>query len=79
MSEVTQHFIMTEENPQTREHEILIELTDLLPGTSRLNRDKTAEAFLELVCAIQTPEAHIESLGVHSLLSVRSVSSSLKL
>lgn len=51
MSEVTQHFIMTEENPQTREHEILIELTDLLPGTSRLNRDKTAEAFLEIMGA----------------------------
>ena len=42
---------MTAEKPQTQVTEIPIELTDLLPGTSEFNRDKTAEAFLEILGA----------------------------
>jgi integrase/recombinase XerD len=42
---------MTPPPPQTEAQEILIELTDLIPGSSGLNRDKTAEALLEILGA----------------------------
>jgi integrase/recombinase XerD len=42
---------MTPPPPHTEAQEILIELTDLIPGSSGLNRDKTAEALLEILGA----------------------------
>ncbi len=38
-------------DPQSEAQEILIESTDLLPGTSESNREKTAETFLEILGA----------------------------
>src|SRR5580700_3026805 len=43
--------VMATEEPHTQVREILIELTDLLPGTSEFIRDQTAEAFLEILGA----------------------------